>query len=324
MISDIRIAIDFNDHPKRKKLAELLGIEESAGYLLDLWIAVGMRRPSGNLSSWDEKDIAAAAHWKGDAKVFVKALIDSRFIEKNGSDYKIHKWEKHQLWVINSEKRSEQARINVQKRWDRRNTDGNTDFQPSGNTDVGIGRVRKGKDIRKEECEKETELAIDSFTILDFLNKRQTFDWSAQYLINDRDYLALIKMEAPEKPDIEIEVAMAWVGYRRYYRHGTSLKGSCKTLTRFIQDKYSVRQIWNMAEKSYKKDTSRTALDIWEVITAPTGMQQKMDESHETAMQKQHDREAAERKLRELNQHKSAPKELRELIIKIAKDKTIK
>ena len=79
MNTDIRIAVSFLGHRKRKRLRMLLGAG-STDCLLDLWISTAMNHPSGVLSGMDEIDIALEAGWDGDAQKFVDAMLQSGFL----------------------------------------------------------------------------------------------------------------------------------------------------------------------------------------------------------------------------------------------------
>ena len=72
MNSDIRLAVSFRGHRKRKRLRLLLG-PGSTDCLIDLWIATAMTHPSGVLHGMDEIDIALEAGWEGDPQQFVAA-----------------------------------------------------------------------------------------------------------------------------------------------------------------------------------------------------------------------------------------------------------
>lgn len=117
MSNDIRLAISFRGHRKRRKLKMLLG-PGATDYLLDLWIATAQNHPDGHLRKMDEIDIALEAGWEDDANKFVNALVDSGFIEKNGDgSYKLHDWEEHQPFVTTSKARIERAKKAASVRW---------------------------------------------------------------------------------------------------------------------------------------------------------------------------------------------------------------
>lgn len=120
MNSDIRLAVSFRGHRKRKRLRLLLG-SGSTDHLIDLWIATAMTHPSGVLQGMDEIDIALEAGWEGDPQQFVAALVECAFLEKNASGaYALHDWSDHQGYVIHAERRKANARNAAAIRWDAR------------------------------------------------------------------------------------------------------------------------------------------------------------------------------------------------------------
>ena len=116
MNSDIRLAISFRGHRKRKRLRLLLG-PGSTDYLIDLWIAVAMSHPNGILYGMDETDIALDAGWEGEPHTLVQALLECGFLEKTAEGYALHDWADHQAYVIHAEKRKMQARKAASSRW---------------------------------------------------------------------------------------------------------------------------------------------------------------------------------------------------------------
>jgi hypothetical protein len=117
MNTDIRISVSFRNHRKRKRLKMILG-PGSTDYLLDLWIATAMNRPSGVLHDMDEVDIAFDAGWEGDPKEFVGALVKCGLMDFDGSTYSMHDWEDHQGYVVHADVRKERARKAASKRWE--------------------------------------------------------------------------------------------------------------------------------------------------------------------------------------------------------------
>lgn len=117
MNTDIRISVSFSNHRKRKRLKMMLG-PGSTDYLIDLWIATAMNRPSGVLSDMDEIDIALDAGWEGDPAEFVSALVRCGFMDFDGQTYSMHDWEDHQGYVVRSDVRTERAKKAAAKRWE--------------------------------------------------------------------------------------------------------------------------------------------------------------------------------------------------------------
>lgn len=136
MNSDIRLAVSFRGHRKRKRLRLLLG-PGSTDHLIDLWIATAMNHPSGLLQGMDEIDIALEAGWEGDPAQFVSALTECGFLEKTGSGaYALHDWNDHQGYVIHAERRKAQARHAAAARWkpqSGQDMPGASDRHPDGN-----------------------------------------------------------------------------------------------------------------------------------------------------------------------------------------------
>ena len=120
MNSDIRLAVSFRGHRKRKRLRLLLGAG-STDCLIDLWIATAMTHPSGILQGMDEIDIALEAGWEGEPQTFVAALMECGFLEKaeNGV-YALHDWSDHQGYAIHAERRKANARNAAAARWNAR------------------------------------------------------------------------------------------------------------------------------------------------------------------------------------------------------------
>ena len=122
MNSDIRIAVSFRGHRKRKRLRLSLGAN-ATDYLLDLWIGAALNHPSGILQGMDEIDIALESGWEEEPHRFVSALIECGFLEKNELGiYVLHDWEDHQGYVVHAESRREKAKKAATKRWQNRNT----------------------------------------------------------------------------------------------------------------------------------------------------------------------------------------------------------
>lgn len=110
MNTDIRIAIDFWQHPKTKKLIRRVGIEGIRSLQI-LWTWAANNKPDGNLAGMDEEDIELAADWQGDIGAFFKALVETRWIDETDSGYALHEWLEHNPWVADDENRSNKARL---------------------------------------------------------------------------------------------------------------------------------------------------------------------------------------------------------------------
>ena len=84
-------------HPKTKKLARLLGVSLPAavGHLHFLWWWAMDYAQDGDLSRYDEADIADACGWDGDPAVMVRALVDSGFLDSTDDGLTIHDWHEY-------------------------------------------------------------------------------------------------------------------------------------------------------------------------------------------------------------------------------------
>jgi hypothetical protein len=115
-VSDVRLAVTFRDHPKRRKLKRRLG-SDGVLALIDLWSWAGANRPDGRLTSLDTEDIEAAAQWDGDEGALVAALVALRLLDETPEGYALHDWDEHQTWAAGAEVRAESARRAAEARW---------------------------------------------------------------------------------------------------------------------------------------------------------------------------------------------------------------
>jgi len=119
VIQDIRIDVRWRSHPKRAKLAFLLG-HDGTGYVLDLWISTAQSKPDGVLRGLDDMDIALMAGWAGKPADFVAALLGTRLLDRlPDGTLALHDWAEHQPWVIGAPERSEKAKKAIKARWDK-------------------------------------------------------------------------------------------------------------------------------------------------------------------------------------------------------------
>ena len=118
---DIRINVDFFQHPKTIKLERRLGLGGVTA-LLQLWMWAAKNRPDGELRDMDEEDIEIAAGWRSDPtsdpdqdRGFAATLADLRWldIQQKGSRtiYSLHDWAEHNPWAAETTTRSDWARL---------------------------------------------------------------------------------------------------------------------------------------------------------------------------------------------------------------------
>jgi hypothetical protein len=122
---DIRISITFPHHPKTIKLRRKLG-HKGVDCLITLWTFAGEYRPKGDFSNMTDEDIAIAAGWDEDPKIFIAALLETGYLKSrhatadNNARYFLNDWKEHNPWSFYSDERSEMARSAAGARWERR------------------------------------------------------------------------------------------------------------------------------------------------------------------------------------------------------------
>ena len=124
MNTDIRIQLDFLNHPKRKRLVRRVG---SSDYIINIWLTAATTNPDGRLVEWTVYDIAEAAQWPHDRdpQELVNALLEcggpghAGFLEIVDGVYALHDWADHQPYVVRSPDRKERARRAAEARWDK-------------------------------------------------------------------------------------------------------------------------------------------------------------------------------------------------------------
>lgn len=117
-VSDIRLSVDFFQHPKTIKLERRLGME-GVKALLSLWMWAAQNRPDGVLSGLDPEDIEIAAGWirsdpaGSDRPDLVSTLVALRWLDEERGTWRLHEWEIHNPWAAGQQSRSNQARLGV-------------------------------------------------------------------------------------------------------------------------------------------------------------------------------------------------------------------
>ena len=163
---DIRLKLDFFEHPKARKLRRRLGAE-GVLCLLRLWLWAAANRPEGILRGLDADDLELAAQWEGRPGELVAALCEFRLLEAPpaspffcgesapggpgaaGSNpaapdctagqnaFRIHDWAEHQAWACRSEERTRSAKRAAQARWGLENN-----VENHQDADVACGNMR--------------------------------------------------------------------------------------------------------------------------------------------------------------------------------------
>lgn len=102
----------LRDHPKLRRLARTLGIDRRAatGLLHWIWWWAMDYAPDGDLSEYEDADIADGLDWDGDPAALMSALRDAGFIDGT----KLHDWEEY------GEKLYRKRQANAQRMKDKR------------------------------------------------------------------------------------------------------------------------------------------------------------------------------------------------------------
>ena len=118
MATDIRLQISFLQHPKTVKLRKRLG-DGAVLSMISLWFFAAQNRPDGFLLGMDDEDIEIASNWNGDNGLFVKTLVNLRWLERKDGVCQIHDWQENNPYVAETGQRSEYARKAANTRWER-------------------------------------------------------------------------------------------------------------------------------------------------------------------------------------------------------------
>ena len=89
----VPVHIEFFSHPKTWALADALGVStvQAGGHLVCLWAwAKSILDDTGDLSRWRAGVIARAAQWAGDAGLFVEALVETGWLDRDDVSLRIH------------------------------------------------------------------------------------------------------------------------------------------------------------------------------------------------------------------------------------------
>lgn len=112
-------------HPKTKRLARLLGVSvpTAIGHLHCLWYWALDYAQDGDLTSYDEIDVAGGALWDGDEREFSEALVKAGFVDLDPP--RIHDWMDYAGMLIERRKADAERKREYRERMSRgRNRDG--------------------------------------------------------------------------------------------------------------------------------------------------------------------------------------------------------
>lgn len=105
-------------HPKFIKLARRLKLKpyEAAGVLEMLWAMAAQYTDDGDLSRFDNDDIACYIGWDGDSAELVTALVDLRWIDRIEGRLVIHDWDDHKPYFVTERLRKREQRAGTTKK----------------------------------------------------------------------------------------------------------------------------------------------------------------------------------------------------------------
>ena len=115
MANDMRLDLDFVDHPKVRRLIRQGGFEAFYG-LIRLFSFAGKMYTDGIFKGCEKEDLDAFAEWDNQDH-FADLLIGVGFLKERGGIYEIHDWKEHQPWLYGSKERSRQAQKAARARW---------------------------------------------------------------------------------------------------------------------------------------------------------------------------------------------------------------
>lgn len=131
---DIRISVDFFGHPKAVSLLKRYGWEGIIG-LQKIWAYTRKYRPKGVLTDIGKAHLLETAGWPEADEGYIDFLVDVGFLDFDKNVYKVHNWKRHNPYAYFSKERSNIARKNVAKRWQKKKS---KEYQPytNGNTNA--------------------------------------------------------------------------------------------------------------------------------------------------------------------------------------------
>jgi hypothetical protein len=85
---------ELGRHPKTRKAARLLGVSRPAivGHLQYLWWWALDYAQDGDITDYENDELAEASLWDGDPAVFIAALLDAGFLDESDGHRRIHDW----------------------------------------------------------------------------------------------------------------------------------------------------------------------------------------------------------------------------------------
>lgn len=138
----IELHADVYWHPKTVKAANVLtrgDCDKMVGHLGRLWTWALDHAPEGDLTHLDARQIANAAGWRGNAKVFVATLLEVRFLDAGPT---IHEWHDYAGQLIDR-RRADAKRKRAERAASKgRPLDGPQDAQQDSPRDIRTHRTQ--------------------------------------------------------------------------------------------------------------------------------------------------------------------------------------
>jgi hypothetical protein len=106
---------ELRDNPKTRKLARALNISipTAIGHLQCLWWWALDYAQDGDLSKYDDYDIADAMMWEGDPPVLAEAMVAARLIEEDVGGRRIHDWREYAGRLIERREKDRERKRNA-------------------------------------------------------------------------------------------------------------------------------------------------------------------------------------------------------------------
>jgi len=126
MNKDIRLAVNYLDHPKTKRLRRRLGAEAVLAHIALMCFAAKYRI-DGTFHGMDDAEVEEAAGWGGKPGALVAALTDPAIglLDRDvGGALALHDWMEHNRYAAGARERSELGRRGADARWNRRTEGG--------------------------------------------------------------------------------------------------------------------------------------------------------------------------------------------------------
>lgn len=115
MADDMRLDLNFVDHPKVKRLIRLAGYQGFYG-LIRLFSMAGRIYTDGVFRGCTREDLEDFADWNGEGSL-VDFLLEVKFLVENKGLFKINDWQEHQPWLAGAKDRSNKAKKAAKARW---------------------------------------------------------------------------------------------------------------------------------------------------------------------------------------------------------------